>query len=98
MAANAEPLEAREPSHSGRLLLRMPRALHADLAKRSDAEGVSLNQFIVAALSRAVSGDEQRSAEPRPMSSTLRVALIVNAVVVAIAAATAIALIVVAWG
>jgi HicB-like protein involved in pilus formation len=98
MAANAEPLEAREPSHSGRLLLRMPRALHADLAKRSDAEGVSLNQFIVATLSRAVSGEEQGGAEPRPMSSTLRIALIVNAVVVAIAAATAIALLVVAWG
>lgn len=98
MAANAEPLGAREPSHSGRLLLRMPRALHAELAKRSDAEGVSLNQFIVGALSRAVSDDEPRRDEPRPMSSALRVALIVNAIVVAIAAATAIALIVVAWG
>jgi HicB-like protein involved in pilus formation len=98
MAANAEPLEAREPSHSGRLLLRMPRALHAQLAARSDAEGVSLNQFIVAALSRAASGEDQRSDAPRPMSSTLRIALVVNAVVVAIAAATAIALLVVAWG
>jgi len=97
MAANAEPLEAREPSHSGRLLLRMPRALHADLAAKSDAEGVSLNQYIVAALSRAASGDDAVPAPPRPLSSTVRIALIVNAVVVAIAAATAIALLLVAW-
>jgi hypothetical protein len=98
MAANAEPLEAREPSHSGRLLLRMPRKLHAELAARSDAEGVSLNQFIVAALSRAAAGERATDGgAARPLSSTLRVALIVNAVVVAIAAATAIALLVIAW-
>jgi hypothetical protein len=100
MAANAEPLEEREPSHSGRLLLRMPKALHAELAARSDAEGVSLNQFIVAALSRAAAGEGAEpaaQAAPRPLSPTLRVALIANAVVVAIAAATAIALIVIAW-
>ena len=97
MAANAEPLEAREPSHSGRLLLRMPRALHADLAAKSDAEGVSLNQYIVAALSRAASGDDAAPTPARPLSSTVRIALIVNAVVVAIAAATAIALLLVAW-
>jgi HicB-like protein involved in pilus formation len=100
MAANAEPLEEREPSHSGRLLLRMPKALHAELAARSDAEGVSLNQFIVAALSRAAAGEGTEAAGhagPRPLSPTLRIALIANAVVVAVAAATAIALIVIAW-
>jgi HicB family len=100
MAANAEPLGEREPSHSGRLLLRMPKALHAELAARSDAEGVSLNQFIVAALSRAAAGEEAGAvgqAGPRPLSPTLRIALIANAVVVAVAAATAIALILIAW-
>ena len=100
MAANAEPLEERESSHSGRLLLRMPKALHAELAARSDAEGVSLNQFIVAALSRAAAGEGAEAtgqSAARPLSPTLRNALIVNAVVVAIAAATAIALIVIAW-
>jgi hypothetical protein len=99
MAGNPEPLEAREPSHSGRLLLRMPSALHAELARRSDAAGVSLNQFIVAALSRAASGDGAAS-EPgaaRPVPRTLRLALAANAVVVALAATTAIALIVIAW-
>jgi multisubunit Na+/H+ antiporter MnhC subunit len=75
----------------------MPRALHAELARRSDAEGVSLNQFIVAALSRATSGEERQDTEPRTVSSTLRIALVVNAIVVAIAAATAIALLLIAW-
>ncbi len=40
--------------YSGRILLRMPRSLHRDLADRSRLEGVSLNQFIVTALARAV--------------------------------------------
>jgi hypothetical protein len=106
VAANAEQVEATEPSHSGRLLLRMPRSLHAELAARSDADGVSLNQFIVAALARSLSGEPPQhdivestdaSAERRPGASTLRYALIANAVVVALAAATAIALLLTAW-
>ena len=78
----------------------MPKTLHAELASRSDADGVSLNQYIVSALARAVSGD---SAEDAPAAGapererTLRIALIVNAVVVAIAAATAIALLIYAF-
>jgi predicted RNase H-like HicB family nuclease len=39
-------------SPSGRVLLRMPRSLHAQLAKQADNEGVSLNQYIVSLLSR----------------------------------------------
>lgn len=41
-------------SHSGRLLLRMPRTLHADLTRASEREGVSLNQFITDVLASAV--------------------------------------------
>ena len=41
-------------SHSGRLLLRMPRTLHAELTRASDQEGVSLNQFITDVLAGAV--------------------------------------------
>jgi antitoxin HicB len=41
-------------SHSGRLLLRMPRTLHAELTRVSEREGVSLNQFITDALAGAV--------------------------------------------
>jgi antitoxin HicB len=41
-------------SHSGRLLLRMPRTLHADLTRASEREGVSLNQFITDVLAAAI--------------------------------------------
>jgi antitoxin HicB len=36
---------------SGRLLLRMPRSLHARLARDAEREGVSLNQYVVSRLS-----------------------------------------------
>ena len=98
MASNPDPLEAGEHSHSGRLLLRMPKSLHAQLAARSDRDGVSLNQWIVAALSRAlVSEDTGPDARWRTVPRELRVVLIVNAIVIAVAVAIAIALIAIAW-
>lgn len=39
---------------SGRILVRAPRTLHADLLRLAQAEGVSLNQLIVSLLSRGV--------------------------------------------
>ena len=77
----------------------MPKTLHAELAARSDAEGVSLNQFIVSALARAVSGEapESPDAPEARRERSLRIALIANAVVVAIAAATAIGLLIYAF-
>src|SRR4029453_19678872 len=47
-----EPKPVRE--HGGRLLLRMPRTLHAELTRLAEREGVSLNQFITDALASAV--------------------------------------------
>jgi antitoxin HicB len=41
-------------SHSGRLLLRMPRTLHAALTQAAERENVSLNQFITDALASVV--------------------------------------------
>ena len=41
-------------SHSGRLLLRMPRTLHAELTKAAERESVSLNQFITDTLASAI--------------------------------------------
>lgn len=65
-AALAEGRDVPEPksatSHSGRLLLRMPRTLHADLTRASEREGVSLNQFITDVLAGALvwrSGGDQ---------------------------------------
>ena len=51
-----EPGESEESlkEYSGRILLRMPRSLHRDLADKAHLEGVSLNQFIVITLARAV--------------------------------------------
>ena len=43
-------------THSGRLLLRMPRSLHEELARASDRDGVSLNQFITACWRRRSTG------------------------------------------
>jgi predicted RNase H-like HicB family nuclease len=54
-AAEREGKEVPDPkttqSHSGRLLLRMPQSLHAELARAAERERVSLNQFITDALS-----------------------------------------------
>jgi predicted HicB family RNase H-like nuclease len=41
-------------SHSGRLLLRMPQTLHAELSRVAERENVSLNQFITDALAGAL--------------------------------------------
>jgi antitoxin HicB len=64
-AALQEGREVPEPksatSHSGRLLLRMPRTLHADLTRASEREGVSLNQFITDVLAAAVGWRDRSS-------------------------------------
>jgi antitoxin HicB len=56
--AEREGKEVPEPksaqSHSGRLLLRMPQTLHAELARAAERERVSLNQFITDVLSGAL--------------------------------------------
>ena len=41
-------------SHSGRLLLRMPRTLHSALTQAAERENVSLNQFITDSLASVV--------------------------------------------
>lgn len=45
------PREAAEPA---RILVRLPRSLHRALQRAAETEGVSLNQFIVVELARAV--------------------------------------------
>ena len=51
-----EPPEDDAENYSGRLALRMPSELHARLARAADRNGVSLNQFMVYALSSFESG------------------------------------------
>jgi len=60
-------------SHSGRLLLRMPRTLHAALTQAAERENVSLNQFITDSLAsvvgwRRASGDGQTGAPAPPIN------------------------------
>lgn len=38
--------------YSGKLVLRIPRSLHRDLKREADAEGVSLNQYMLYKLAR----------------------------------------------
>src|SRR4029077_17075189 len=62
-----------EASHSGRLLLRMPRTLHAALTKAAERENVSLNQFITDSLAsvvgwRRASADGKTGAPTPPIS------------------------------
>jgi predicted RNase H-like HicB family nuclease len=42
-----------ESKYSGRFLLRLPRGLHAELARQAEAEGVSLNQYATMMLAGA---------------------------------------------
>lgn len=52
--------EPRDPTaYSGRLLLRIPRSLHADLVRQAEDEGVSLNQYIATTLARAAGRERQ---------------------------------------
>jgi hypothetical protein len=44
------PVGAQRREYSGRFNVRIPRSLHAALASEAEAEGVSLNQLVVAKL------------------------------------------------
>lgn len=100
MAQAARRADEQRPSYSGRLLLRMPPALHAEVSRKAEQERVSLNHFITTAVAAAVgwSGGERNDAEPTPPSRRLLTfALLANLVVVTIAGAVALLLLVAAW-
>jgi hypothetical protein len=77
----------------------MPRTLHEELAKASDRDGVSLNQFITGVLAGAVDwrneGGGRMSAPARSRRMTLL--LVANIVLVGLAAAAAIGFLIAAW-
>ena len=82
----------------------MPAGLHGELARASDREGVSLNQFITNVLAGAVGwGREDATAArggtatSRPRSRWLTFLLAANLVLVAAAAISAIVFLVAAW-
>src|SRR5881394_2003431 len=53
-------------SHSGKLMLRMPQTLHAELARAAEREEVSLNQFITTSLASTVGWAADRDAPAEP--------------------------------
>ena len=90
--------------HSGRVLVRMPPPLHAELARAADRKQVSLNQFITGTLSNAIRA--RRSVEPAGGAEAERAAaqqttgrsraLLANLVALAVIAALAVVLLVIA--
>jgi predicted RNase H-like HicB family nuclease len=91
-------------SYSGRLMLRMPRSLHAELSGAAERDGVSLNQFIASSLQRALDAPAVAEAEVpdvdasdrRGVPALLRLATIINLFVVLVAGVVAVIILVVA--
>jgi hypothetical protein len=101
-SASVEPEERAKPAPSGRLLLRMPAELHAQLARAAERDGTSLNGFITRALAARIGwGDEQAGDAPAAhddrRTRLVLAALVANAIVIGLAAAAAIAILVLAW-
>ena len=48
------PEPRRLDNYSGKFVVRLPRSLHRDLVRVAESEGVSLNQYVNAALARSV--------------------------------------------
>lgn len=55
------PLPRDLEHYSGKFFIRTPKSLHRELAQIAKREGVSLNQFLVSTLSRAVGAKESRT-------------------------------------
>jgi hypothetical protein len=100
-SATEQSKRGKKPAPSGRLLLRMPAALHAELARTAEREGVSLNQFITRALAGKIGwgtdADDDSAAAADGRGRLIAIALVVNAVVIGLAAVAAIAVLVLAW-
>jgi RNA polymerase sigma-B factor len=109
-AEERAPQQQQQSTHSGRLLVRMPQTLHAELARVAEREGVSLNTLITGALASAVSwregsidgldvvDAEAGTEQPRQRPRWTSIALAANLVVVVLAAIVAIVLLIIALG
>jgi RNA polymerase sigma-B factor len=98
----AEPNSKARAGHSGRLMLRMPQSLHAELAEAAEREEVSLNQYITNTLAAGVGWHTDSSGHAGPESEGgappkwLPAAIVTNIVIVVIAGVIALILLVVA--
>ena len=91
-----EPAEPPAKPRSGRFLLRLPQSLHGELAVAAQREGVALNTFIAGSLAAAI-GWHDPDGDLRPRPARRSRILLVNAIVITLAALTGIALLLVAW-
>ena len=98
------PEPRRAPRHSGRVLLRMPQSLHAELARAAEREEVSLNHFIAKSLASALHAPGPRRSAPsspsgpaRSASRLLPVALVAGMALVLAAGVIAAIVLVLAW-
>jgi predicted HicB family RNase H-like nuclease len=88
------------PSHSGKLLVRMPATLHDELARAAAREGVSLNQLITGVLASSVAWRAPGSADADAAEGArglTRTVLAANFAVVLLAAVVAVSLLLTAW-
>jgi RNA polymerase sigma-B factor len=102
LAEPVEPSAKGRARHSGRLMLRMPQSLHAELAEAAEREEVSLNQYITNTLAAGVNWHTEGGGEPGAELERgapprwLPAAIVTNIVVVVIAGVIALILLVVA--
>jgi hypothetical protein len=75
----------------------MPAGLHEELARASDRNGVSLNQFITSVLAGTVGWGRDDFATPKDRSRWVTALLTANLLLVAAAAISAIVFLVAAW-
>ena len=100
-SAVEEAGRVRPTAPSGRLLLRMPPDLHAELARAAEREGTSLNGFIISSLTASIgwsTGDktaDQASGADRD-ARLVTWLLVANVAAVALAAVAAIIILLVA--
>ena len=64
------PLPKALEQYSGKFFIRAPKSLHRKLDQMAKREGVSLNQYLVATLSRSVGMEEARKSKPRRRDSS----------------------------
>jgi len=98
-SADEEAGAARTTAPSGRLLLRMPPGLHAELARAAEQNGTSLNGYITARLTESVgySGDGTAPATVRKdRDDTLKLLLVANVVAVSLAGLAAVVILLIA--
>ena len=99
-SAVEEAGRVRPTAPSGRLLLRMPPDLHAELARAAERQGTSLNGLIISSLTKSVGWSADQSLDPAVPSGQdgrqLTWLLVANVVAVTLAGLAAVVILLIA--